>query len=466
MPSTEKSDQTSHIKLKTRASRATVSEDDISPKLKVSDSSKLATEETTPPKVGTRFNFPKTPGLPSEPLRFSVRRDMSGEGSSIGRTVLYVIVVIVIGLGLVFLVQNYLTNQSNTGANDQATDQQDTEEVLDIASADIAKVVLPDSAADNVHANDLFTSSALALGSAANPVENVKLSLMQYQAYTSFSRLSWQLTGVDAGLPATSISYSGSDRTITVVFNGIDVEDDELLQEIPVSVGNVTKITAERTNDGVQFLIQLEAPSKYYAFVGGNNTVSLDIKTEEQLSQPTAGDTETETEEETPVEETGEEEEETPAPVVSGQQPTAPHYDNTASQSKQYIVSEVDDNSIISETYYYQDFGDSFQFSWAMRGGDPAIPNASAEYVTQDNKDYIKVTINNLAFDLLHSQGKEKAKIDIPLTTSNIVDVFTDTFSGGTAVFMVEIRNDRSNFKLHSTVTYNNYQLVSLQVYD
>ncbi|MCA9379415.1 hypothetical protein KC640_03220 [Candidatus Dojkabacteria bacterium] len=396
-----------------------------------------------------------------EPLRFSTRRDMGTENGAPHRVLIYVAIVIVLGLGLVMLVQGFIAGQGNTDSTPPAETEQ-TETVVDaIPGFTMAEFLLADSSAPKTVLNDQYVNSELALGSSNNDLTGITLENVTQEEYTSFSLFSWQLTDGAKGLPATKISYA-SDQ-IVVTFTGLSAaEGTELMQGIDLSLGDVTKFTGEMTDSGLVFTLDLASAGKYAAFVDGGNKLVLFIKTEAQLMQaPT-------TEEPAVEPEVPATEPEVPAETPVTETPsTGDNFDNTASTTKQYIVNNsATGNSIYSETYYYVDYGDAFQFSWAMRGvGTSSIPNASAEYITDGGKNYIEVKINNLGYDLLHNKGREKAVISVSTASSNLVDVYTKGFADGTATFWVETRAQK-NFRLHSTETYGGYQLVSLWLAD
>ncbi len=152
--------------------------------------------------------------------------------------------------------------------------------------------------------------------------------------------------------------------------------------------------------------------------------------------------------------------------VVSSSELRSVRLDNDPGQEKQSVVSSVSGNDLISETYYYADGGNTFTFSWAIKGtGESVVPNATAEYITDNNKNYIEVKINNLAFEIMHNRGREKAVINISTASSNLVDVFTKGMSNGTATFWIEVRA-KKDFRLYSTEDFGGYRLLSIQLFD
>jgi hypothetical protein len=395
-----------------------------------------------------------------EPVRFSRRQDLEKHDSPIGKIMMYIVVVVLVGVGLTLLVQSYITSQ-NANTDVVATDTEPTP-VVTIPNATIATAVLADSAASSVNKNELFTSSDLSLGSSSNDASGVNISLLDHEVYTSFTRTSWTLEGLKSGLPASKISYSAADKTVTVTFNGVANVDTGFLEEILVDVGNVESITGTKTDSGITFVLQLSASSKYYAFIVGGNKVVLDIKTDSQLNLPA-----TPVATPTPSPAPAPAPTPTPTPVATGDAPAAPHYDNTMSQSKQYVASKVTGNSVYNDTYFYVDYGDSFQFSWAFRNtGEMSIPNASAELKTDtDGTFYIEIKINNLAQDLLAALGKTEPTVSIPTTSTNYESMQLKSFTGGVSTYNLNLRH-KGDFRLHSTQTYEGYQLLGIQLKD
>lgn len=408
--------------------------------------------------IGSRF----------DPVRFSdIRRSAELKENSPSRTLIYVAVVVILGAVLLFLVQRFILNNdtpANTNQN-TAIDTQDSvfgNEFVVIADDELS------STGVTVASNSSFTTSSSAVGSSSNNTGSIKLAEVSYQAYDKLSRTEFTLTGVTNGLPAVEITYTASSKSLVVNFKDITAADALLIGTFEIPEGNIRSITGEETADSVKYTMTLASAGKYHVSIDGS-VLRVDVKSEQQLTQPSEPTTETPTPTPTPEPSPTPTPTPTTPPASSGDQPDAPHYDNTASVNKQYISSDVTGNTVASSTYFYVDNGDAFQFSWAMQGtGEASIPNTVAEKKVINGVTFIEVTMSNLYYDLMHSQAKEKATIDIPTTGSAIVDVFTNAYDvdAGTATFRVQLRNPDAIFRLHSTLTWEGYQLVSLQVFD
>lgn len=399
-----------------------------------------------------------------EPLKFSVRREMAGEGGNSKRIIIFIVIVVALGLGLTLLVQSFINNQGQQ-SNGNTTSTSSTEPEISIPGVEIGDEVVDDGAATRQIENSQYTDSQLSLGSASNAVAGINLEKLTYTPYDTFSELKLELTDTANGLPSTAVSYLTDSDSVVVAMTGIGVANLEMLQTIEVNAGNVFSITPSNTDTGVSVTIKLVEPGKYFAAVVGTNGLSLYFKTDsdfatissssETTSTTTSASTSTTTS--TPA---------TTSSTTSSTPAGSANFDNDAGQGKQSIVSSVTDNKLVSETYYYVDGGNNFTFSWAIRGeGDSSVPNATAEYITDGGKNYIEVKINNLAFEIMHNKGREKAIINISTASSNLVDVFTKGMSNGTATFWIEVRA-KKDFRLYSNEDFGGYRLLSIQLFD
>lgn len=397
-----------------------------------------------------------SPELDKEPLKFSVRREMAHEGGNSKRIIIFIIIVIALGLGLTLLVQSFINNQ-NQANNGTTTSTSSTQAELNIPGVEIGDDVLSDATASRLVENAQYTNAELSLGSTSNAVTGINLESITYIPYTTFSEVLLELTDTATGLPSTTITYDNLTDSVIVEMQGIGMGNLEMLQKIPVDTGNVLSITPNTTATGVIITIELLESGKYSAAVVGANGLSIYFKTESDFATITS------TTSSEPATTTSSA---TTSSATTSSASGATNFDNEPSQNKQSVSSTVTANDLISETYYYVDGGNTFTFSWAVRGnGEGFVPNATAEYITDSGKNYIEVKINNLAFEIMHNKGREKAVIGISTASSNLVDVFTKGFSNNTATFWVEVR-EKKNFRLYSDEDYNSYRLLSIQLFD
>lgn len=433
-----------------------------------------------------RMNMDDTPdvevGVPDDsgPVRFTVRRDEDGgrEGS-VWKILVFVAVVIIIGVGGVFFVENFIINApaSDTGTDNDANTQQDqTPQQEQFENANIISAIQPDSSADSVTANDLFTDEQSSIGSDSNNIENAVVSQLDHTVFQTFTRSVLTISGLDDGLPQIDISYAAPSKQVRVTIEGVTSEQ-SLLQQMAIINGNVQSITGSQVDKGILFVFDLAVDSKYAVSVADGNKIVLDIKTAAQLEVPAEAEEPEPTEDPEPVDNTDttpdEEEptdvtdpEDTITDTTPGVMPEAPFYENEYSQDKQYVVSDVTGNGLFSETYYYRDDNTSFLFSWAITGvGEDFIPNASAELVDENGKYFIIVEINNLGYSLLHASGKEFATINLSLDGTPLRAVRATEYGDGTAVFKVRI-DEPTDYKLYSTLDFEGSQLLTLEIKD
>lgn len=415
-----------------------------------------------------KYDFEEDMVSPPEigsPVRFSIRRDMEKEGSPLFRIIGFGVVVVAVGVGLLFLVQNVISNQNQGAATTSSSATSSS-----LSAIDMPSVAKADDSVSDITPNSLFTTSPLSLGTSLAAGTTITLASVEHNAYNSFTRTLMTLDGVTNSLPATTISYNADAKQILITLAKVTVTDATLLEPATTSIGNVKEIAVTQDGDATRVVFTLAESGKYYASVHNGKVLTLDVKSDSQLNQSvtttsSASTTSMTSSASTSAAASSSRASSSATSSVAGGIPSAPHYDNTASQSKQYVVSNVTDNSVLSETYYYVDYGDSFQFSWAMRGtGDASIPNATAELIQDNGKNYVEVVMSNLGFDLLGSQNRNPT-INVTLAGSNVVQILQKGYSGGKATYWVELKQ-AGNFRLHSTLTYNNRQLLSIQIMD
>lgn len=407
---------------------------------------------------------PITQASKFDQMRFTqIRKDLNlGTHNSHGRVLLFILIVILVGAGALFLSLK-LINEPVTNNNPNTATDNEVDSTATLTTVQIKQVLLASNA--SVASNDNFSISDQSLGSIESDTTTATISKFSYDPYPNVTRMTWEFEGLTASaLPQVKATYLSFSKTASVEISNISPKDPvEMLNKFIPAIGNVTEINIGTVGDNTVFTFKLKDEGKINLSRDGNKVV-LDIKSTSQLETPSTPVTpppvaETPTPTPTPV----------PPPVVNPtSKPPAPHYNNVASQSKQYISSEVSANNVYSSTYYYQytTGAKSFEFSWAMStDGGTAIPNASAELIESNGINYIEVKLFNLKYDLLHSKGREKATINLSTANSNLVDVFTKGFnlSEGTATFWVQLRK-KGDFRLHSSYTEKGLKLVTIEV--
>ncbi len=392
--------------------------------------------------------------------RFTEMRGTESEGSSF-RIILYVVIVIVIGVGAALLIRNLITTNTNTPTPQV---EQTTNNVPEVTALTISTNPLSDTSAINLADNNEYKDSALiTLGDSKVDITKAKLDKITYTRFTTFARMIFDLSTLENKLPKSNISYDSIKNRITIEFVGLSNVNDDLKTQ--TAINDIVKSISFESASG-QFVIELSEKSKYRVFTANDN-LNIDIKTVKQLETP---DTTTQVAEVTP--------EVTPEVVnpvnVDPSKPTAPHYDNTFGQTKQYVSSAITDNSIAQNQFYYWDQGTFFEFSWGAKDkvGDSYVPNATAYYDTAatNGKIYIIVELSNLSQEAFSIYGITGTDLSGKVVTSasNFVRADLTSFDKATGVakYKIEVKK-KTDFKLLTQKTYDGKaQILSLQMKD
>src|SRR5690606_32927471 len=126
--------------------------------------------------------------------------------------------------------------------NNNSSSSSSSAQALDEAGVLINFNQLDDMEGNGTAANARYTDSKVSVGSSANDNEAAKLDKLTYQAYDTFSRTTWNLSGIEAGFPATDISVD--DNKISILFTGVTTDSTRLLESIEVPTGAIERIDA------------------------------------------------------------------------------------------------------------------------------------------------------------------------------------------------------------------------------
>lgn len=424
---------------------------------KIGGSPLLGASAQKPPVANSTINLEKM-----DKSRFSEMKEMESENSSL-RIIVYVLIVIVIGVGLALLVRQLIANQqppSNSNQN-PVSNPVSSNSALELSTTGVS-----DTLATNVAKNEDYLDSALlTLGDEGVDMESTSLDKIRYTDYSTFSRMIFDLSSSTAKLPKVNLAYDASKLTLTVEVVDLVQIASSLRADLDVD-SLVSEIRFDKVN--TKYIIFLTEKFKYRVYADKDNLV-IDFKTLTELAKPEAEEEEPVTPPTAPT---------TPVtpvvpPTTSGNKPAAPHYENSFSQTKQYVSSAVTGATITLNNYYVWDEGTFFEFSWAEEGeiGDDYVPNASAELVTEGGVNYIDVTIENLKGANL-SNGVTAAQIEsvrgFSMAGANFVGVTRTSFdvATGKAVYRVELKK-KADFQLLSQETYDgNSQILSIQIKD
>lgn len=401
-----------------------------------------------------------------EHARFTDIRDLDDDGTSPVRIIIYAVIVIIVGVGAAIVVRNLIAN--NQVDNDQQTEQaQDNDEPSQEEFVVLSLTPKADSSANNLASNeDYVDSSIVTLGDATLDMTNVELNKIEYTRFTTFARTTFVLTGNNQKLPKTNITYSAANDALTVQFIGLENINESLKDT--VIINDIVKDISFDESDS-SFTLKFSKDSKFRV-AQDLGSLLIDVKTVDELSKP---DTQT------PVANDDEEEEEPETPVAppssDPSKPSAPHYENAFSQNKQYISSSVTGNTLGFNNFWIWDESTFFEFSLGQTNakGDNHIPNATAYYKDEDSKTYLYLEIENLS-SAPFSQTQSRTIENLIETTGatiapsqvNFVKVDLVSFSGGKAVYRIEVKH-KSDFRLLTQETYDGTtQIVSLQIKD
>lgn len=390
--------------------------------------------------------------------RFSEMRDMENESNPL-RIILFVIIVIAIGGGGVLFFRNLISNDQTS--NDTTDEQEEEVDTTPQSSYIVDKTAIRDSQAVNKPENSEYEEAALKkIGESTDTSSD--LSRILYTRFQTFARLTFDFTADDKKLPKTTINFESSLNRMTLSFEGVTtiasgLKMDETISDI------VKEIRYSATDNS--YVVLFTEKTKYVAAKDGDNLI-LNFKTADEIANPTV--------EETPAEEEEEEVDTTPETDTdtttggsddSGR-PTTNTYDNEYSQKKQYIVSSKTANDVSHNVYYFDNYVNSYEFSWAQKNaiGNSTVPNAEAYYDSSapTGKVYLIVEISNLSQDVLTANGVEKLtttdiqnKTGVNTSGSNLVSVELLSFSGGVAKYRLEL-NEKTDYKLWVDKTVDN----------
>jgi hypothetical protein len=394
-----------------------------------------------------------------EPRRLTERQLMEEDGNSI-RILIYVIIVIIIGVGTALLIRSLISRNENNSTEQEEQTTVEQEETTNNALK-IGKVVLADASATNVASNSDYDVAAIStLGDAALNVSTVSLNLVEVNPYTTFTRVKFDLTGTTTSIPKTTLNFDSVKKQLSIEFpTGMGITQD-LKRDSEIG-GLIKELRFDTINN--KFILVLNEDAKYRVFQATGDlfidfkTVSSLVTTNETTTptDQTATDTNTNTDTSTDT---------------STTKPTDVNYTNEFSQAQQYIVSKVTGNTIGQNKYYFYDAGEHFEFSWGHKGnkGDDYIPNATAYYKEENSKTYIYVEIENLSQEIFLSNNATGTDLAEKADTSasNFVRIDLVKFENGKATYKVEVKK-KTDFSIVAEEAYGEVgQLITLKMKD
>lgn len=418
--------------------------------------SPLLQEGTAAPKKGKANSTVHPDKL--EQKRFTERRAEKDDGSPV-RILIYFVIVVALGAGAALLIRTLISENDTEDGDDTEVV---SEPVEDLSAYDINKTELADVQAENIPTlEDVASSSLVSVGSGST---EQNLSEIEYRNYVSFDRLTFKF---DSEVPSTEITLNTAQDTMSATFPAqISVADD--LQNGVTVLTLLDEIEYDATFNS--FAITFSDAILYRVSVEEANLV-IDFSTEEALTPQAEV-------EETEEPDTQEEEEE---PAVEEEQtsndstprPEGVTYENDFSQNTQFIVSEVTENTIGQDQYYFYDEGTYFEFSFGANGkvGDDYVPNSEARIETEDGTTYIYWTVENLSSEALAVYSRSQVTSEdlsqfITMSGANFVSIERLSFENGKAEYKIQLKNN-ADFSLVTQKSFDqSTQLLSILIKD
>ncbi len=392
--------------------------------------------------------------------RFSEIRQSETDSNPV-RIIIYVVIVVLVGLGVVLIVRNLIIGSQNTAINNTNTPTPPATTINN--GYVISKIAAADSEAGNITKNaDYIDSTLTTLGDSTSTSENTTLDKIYYTKYTTFARVTFDFTTSDKKLPKTTANFDSVGNKMTLTFAGLTNINNDLKTDATIN-DLVSEIRFLSTTNA--YVIMLSDDVKYKLTASGDN-LTIDFKTLDELAKPdTVTETPTPAPSPTPV----------PTPPTSpSDKPAAPHYTNEYSQSKQYVSSNVTGNTLSHNVYYVDSYAGAFGFSVGQKNvvGDSAVPNAVA-YLDESTsgKIYLFVEVSNLKQEVFKANGvtglsaaEIQAKTGVNTQYMNFYRIDVVSFANGTAKYRFDLKK-KADFKLLTQKTVDGKtQVVGVEV--
>lgn len=385
--------------------------------------------------------------------RFSARQSEEKESSL--RIILYLVAVIVVGVGLALFVKSFvLKGEKDEGTPTDQTQEQPEEESLKVVTLNIA----PKADDLAIKTTTAFAESeSVSVGNATLASTGISLDTFVYNRYTTFAQSIFTFSGLAATkeLPQIAVTFNKTSDTVSIKFPtelklATDLQTENIINDI------VTSLKYDITTNTLN--IKLREDSAYRVFVD-NGRLILDVKTLAQIAKESTASTPTPTPT-TP----------TPAPTPTPQAPTT-NYDNDFSKEKQFIVSKLTTNSIGFDEIYFTDQYTNFQLAFGMKNnvGENFIPNAEASLVTENGVSYIDVTIKNLSSIVFTSDNIiDQSDSPVNLVAANFVRAELKSFdaTSGIAKIRITLKNEATYRILTDTTVSGLTQVFGIEISD
>lgn len=408
----------------------------------------------------------------ASPARYSqLEEDKPDNRQRIMRVGLFALVIVVLAVGAILFIENGSRQTSN---GNQATQSTTSQNIAQIAGFELSRTVQTDDNAGIIPARADFNVSRVSLGSSANTQDTAVISNLQYNVYSSATRFVWELEGVTTGLPASTIEYDAATNTILVTFVDVDVADSQMITTVTPSIGSNEEIAVSQNANSIVYSLKFDEAVRYAPVVNAANaTLTLFVRTETQItnsissaaSTTTASQTSTTTTAATTTSQAATST--TATNSTTSQAAVGQVLQNAYSRNPQTISSGLT-NTVAMRSFFYQDFGPHFEFSWVFgpAGVSSVPPKATAQFIVEDNINYIEVKIEGVTEDYFQARGQSQATFgNINTTYANIVKVIFRGRENNVSTYWVQVKG-LSDFRLMATGERNGNQKLTLDIRD
>lgn len=386
------------------------------------------------PLLNSRVNSTINPERLDQSRFTEIQQSVTSENSS-ARIILYIVIVIAIGIGAALIVRNMSANEP-----EETDNTQQEEETPAVSTFKVSSSILQNTAATNTPKDSDFISSLSSkVGDTATAMTTAELETVSINKFQSFDRIELKFSTIK--LPSLTINFAQNKKSLSIPLTGVL----EISEDIKTNTAINNVITQYKFNSAVPEIVLEFTDAVGYRLLVQGNTLVIDLKKDSVSLTPVVNPTTPEPEEE---------EEEPETPVTDGSKPKAPFYENEFGRTKQFISSAVSSATIGYNNYFVYDANSYFEFSFGAEGlsGDAATPNATAEYVTEDSKNFIEIVIENLSSAPFQvSRGKTAAQIEaetgLSVAGGNFVAISLIDFVGGKATYRIEVKQ-KADFKL------------------
>jgi hypothetical protein len=336
-----------------------------------------------------------------------MRRSLDDDKMTVGRLILYVVLVIAIGIALTIGVQSYIryqNDQQNQANNNPSTISQPVQSIIKVNS----EFQSDNRAQPPILAADKFSDKNVAIGTditAAGPFNS--WNSLKYDRYNTTERLTLEF-GIEVKDPKAVVSYSATDKVLYIDIDKLATSKTELkpgteLIKLATDTTAVKTVQNSSTGNKLRLSVYVSEPIKFTALYSSGKLI-VDIRQADLVTgntMPVAS---------APVATTTPSPSTTPTTTVpAGEKPAAPFYDNKYSKATQYISSSYTGNKLRIWNYTYRDYGDRYEFKFRVKDDgskvNPMKPNVKAYLNGNANDPKLYVEVSNINWEILNKSN-------------------------------------------------------------